>query len=53
MMALVALEKVNSTFDVEVPVGDLFNQSTVGELAETVEALLSAEGTPPASRNHP
>jgi amino acid adenylation domain-containing protein len=44
LMALAALEKVNSAFDVEVPVGDLFNHPTVGELAGFVKALLSAEG---------
>lgn len=43
VMVLAALEEVNGAFGVEVPVGELFNHPTVSELAETVEALLSAE----------
>ncbi|HWI71273.1 MAG TPA: phosphopantetheine-binding protein [Baekduia sp.] len=44
VMTLVAVEKVNGAFDIEVPVDELFNHPTVGELAEVVKARLPAGG---------
>jgi amino acid adenylation domain-containing protein len=44
VLALVALEKVNDEFDVDVPVAEVFNHPTVAELAGVVKTLLPAGG---------